>query len=487
MLNYKPSPTGFELLADRRFVKLIMGPVGGGKSTVAMMDLLQRSIMQKPFNNVRRTKHAILRNTAAQLKATVKPILDQWFVTLTNGTMGQWRHTDGSGVFEMKFRLPDGTIVHSEFVLVAADTPDDVRRLLSTEFSSGWVEEFREIDQTVFEGFLGRLNRFPAKIAGGVTYPGAVGSTNAPQVDTYWEKIISNPPEGWGVFIQPPALLEPDPDNPDQPVHELLNPGAENLEFLAEDYYRNLVAGKSEDWLNVYMRNKFGVGNAGKPLYDGQFRRDFHVAKSELEANPHSQNMLLVGMDNGLQAAAAIGQRDVRGRVNVLGGCCVPEDEKYGVETFLDQDLIPYIRERFPGFANSRVLFIVDPACFQRSQVDEKTIAMAIEERGFKVVKAPTNDPERRIQAVSNMLSLQVDGKAGFLIDPRCKHIANTLEYGHRWKKAKDGTNTDQVEKNHFSHTGDAIQYLALHVDTRGFDIKPKPVARTVKRTAYRY
>lgn len=485
MLNYIPSPTGEKFLADRSFVKLVMGPVGGGKSTLCLMELLRRAVTQQPFNNVRRTKMGILRNTGPQLKATVKPIIDQWFVTLTGGTMGRWELTNNT--FVLKFRLPDGTVVHSEFILIAADNPDDVQRLLSMELSAGWVEEFREVDQTVFEGFLGRVNRFPARIAGGVSYAGVVGSTNAPQVGSYWEGVISSPPEGWAVFVQPPALLEPDPDNPDQPLAEMLNPQAENLQFLAPDYYPNLVAGKSEDWLNVYMRNKFGAGNVGKSLYDGFFRRSFHVSSTPVDAVPASTNLLIVAMDNGLQAAAVIGQRDVRGRVNVVGECFVAEDSRYGVETFLDQDLIPYLREKFPLFGNDRVLFVMDPACWTRSQVDEKTIADAVQARGFRAIKAPTNDPERRIQAVQNMLSLQVDGKAGLLLSPECRHTANALEFGHRYKKNRDGTTTDQVEKNHYSHIGDAAQYLCLHVDTRSYDVKPQAVKREVKRVHYVY
>lgn len=485
MLNYVPSPTGQKFLDDRSFVKLVMGPVGGGKSTLCLMDLLARAVSQTPYNNVRRTKMGILRNTVSQLKTTVKPMIDQWFVTMTGGTMGQWEISNG--VFVLKFRLPDHTIVHSDFAMVAADNPDDVRRLLSMELSAGWAEEFREIDQEVFEGFMGRVNRYPARIAGGVTYPGVIGSTNAPQVDSYWEGIISNPPPGWEVFIQPPALLDPPHDAEDTPPEELLNPDAENLAFLAPDYYKNLISGKSDDWLNVYMRNKFGAGNAGQSLYKGFFRRTFHVSAKPVEAVPMSGNALLVGMDNGLQSAAVIAQRDVRGRVNVVGECFVPEDQRYGVETFLDTQLIPYIREKFPLFGNDRILFIMDPACWARSQVDEKTIADAVTTRGFKVAKAPTNDLERRIQAVSHMLTLQVDGQPGLLISSECRHLANSLDYGHRYKNNRDGSSTDKVEKNHFSHIGDALQYLCLHTDTRAYDIKPRPRKREVKRHGYVY
>lgn len=440
MLGYTPGLTGQRFLDSTAFIKGIMGPVGGGKSTVCLMDLVRRSVEQEPFNNVRRTKHIVLRNTIAQLKATVKPMMDTWLVTMTNGTMGSWRLSDN--VFEAKFRLPDYTIVHAEFVLMAADTPDDVRRLLSLEASSAWVEESREVDPEVFAGLQGRVNRFPSRIAGGVTRPGVIFSTNPPPRGGFWHDLISKPPEGVEIFLQPPALLE----------NGSLNPNAENLNNLAPDYYENLIAGKTEDWINVYLKNQFGAGGMGQPLYRNTFKRSFHVSQNPLQAIMQSVKPLVVGMDNGLQAAAAIGQQDARGRVNILGECYVPEDTKMGVETFLKRLFVPYLNERFPGFRRENIIFVLDPACFQRSQVDEKTIAQAVMNLGFKVYKAPTNDPERRIQAVEELLALQVDGGPGFLIDPNCEHIIDTMEWGHRYKRSASGADSTTVEKNHHSH-----------------------------------
>ncbi len=451
MLGYRPSPTGDAFLASIAFNKLVMGPVGGGKSTLALMDLLQRAVNQKPFNNVRRTKFIVLRNTIAQLKATVKPMMDTWFVTMTKGTMGHWRLSEN--VFEARFQLPDNTIVHSEFVLMAADTPDDVRRLLSLEASAAWVEECREVDPEVFAGLQGRVNRFPSTIAGGVTRPGVICSTNPPPVGGFWHKFITTEEKGKEIFIQPAALL----------ADGSINPEAENLENLAPDYYDNLLTGKTEDWINVYLKNEFGAGDLGQPIYRASFKKSFHVSDKPLNPVLGSVAPLIVGLDNGLQSAAVIGQQDMRGRVNILAECYVPEDETMGVESFLDKLLLPLLTSQFGTFPREKIVFVVDPACFQRSQVDEKTIAQAITQRGFTVVKASTNDPERRIQAVEGLLTRQIDGGAAFLIDPSCRHTANALEWGHRWKKTSSGLTSASAEKNHYSHIGDSLQYFALH------------------------
>jgi len=478
MLGYTPGPTGQKFLDSRAFLKGIMGPVGGGKSTVCLMDLVQRSVQQEPFDNVRRTKHVILRNTIAQLKATVKPMMDTWLVTMTKGTMGSWRLSDN--VFEAKFRLPDYTIVHAEFVLMAADTPDDVRRLLSLECSSAWVEEAREVDPEVFAGLQGRVNRFPARIAGGVTYPGVIFSTNPPPKGGFWHNLISKPDKGIEIFLQPAALLD----------DGSLNPDAENLNNLAPDYYENLIAGKTEDWINVYLKNEFGAGDMGRALYKGTFKKSFHVATKPLQAVMQSINPLVIGMDNGLTAAAAIGQQDARGRVNILGESYVPDGETMGVETFLRRLLVPKLANEFGNFRRENIVFVLDPACFIRSQVDEKTIAQAVMNLGYKVVKACTNDPERRIQAVEGLLSQQIDGGAGFLIDPKCNHIIEALEWGHRYKRSASGLPTTTVDKTHHSHIGDAVQYLALHYNAQGeggFYSGGKPAVRKIVPARYHY
>ena len=477
MLNYCAGPTGQRFLDSRAFVKGIMGPIGSGKSTVAIMDLMQRAISQAPFNNIRRTKFGLMRNTQAQLKATVKPLLDTWFVTMTNGTMGQWRISEN--VFEARFRLPDDTIVHSEFSLLAADTPDDVRRLLSLELSAAWVEESREIDSEVFQGLQGRVNRYPSRIAGGVTYPGLIFSTNPPPLGSFWHETISNPPKNTEVFIQPPALLE----------DGHLNPERENKENLAPDYYDNVMEGKTEGWTEVYLKNQYGAGDYGKPVYRSSFKKSFHVSDVPLMAVPQSINPLIVGMDNGLQAAATIGQQDARGRVNVLDEAYVPEDQTMGVEKFMDTILVPKLRSEYPGFRAENILFVLDPACFQRSQADEKTIAMVVQARGYPVIKASTNDPEKRVGAVEGLLVRQIDGKAGFLIDPKCTHLINAMEWGYRYKKSASGQGTLTFDKNHFSHQAESGQYFSLHynakIDGIGYGFQQR--AREVVKRSYAY
>lgn len=470
-MKYDPSDTGLRFLHGKEFVKVIMGPVGGGKSTVALMTLWYiASVLQQPFNGVRRTKFIILRNTMAQLKSTVKPLIDQWFA---DRGMGTWRLSEN--VFEIKLRLPDNTVMHSEFCMMAADTPEDVRRLLSMECSAAWIEECREVVKEVVEGLMGRVARFPNRANGGVTYPCVLCSTNPPPMDTYWHKQISNPPNNWGVYIQPPALLD----------DGSLNKDAENLEHLHPAYYENLVEGKTDDWINVYLKNKFGAGGFGKPVHAGVFKRDFHV-KHGLMPIFQTMRKLIVGSDNGLTAAAVLGQEDARGRINVLREAYVPEGQTMGYDRFLDNILTPQIREL--RFSPDNVLFVVDPACFQRSQANEVTIAQVIASRGYAVVRASnTNSMERRISAVEGLMAKQVDGEALLRIDDSCSHLISALDWGYRNKKQSNDQAVPVIDKNHFSHIAESLQYFSLYFNHAVGGVEIKPKAREVKRSQFAY
>jgi len=454
--NYQPGPTGIRFMESKAQVKIICGPVGGGKSTVAFMELLRRATQQAPYKDgVRRSKAIILRNTVQQLKTTVKPLIDQWAIVAAEGTLGEWMHTQNS--FQFRFALPDGTSVESDFMLMAADTPDDVRRLLSVEASWAWVEECREVDDEVFRGLRGRVNRYPNRLMGGVSEPGVICSTNPPPIGGFWHDVMTEPPKGWEVFMQPAAMFD----------DGTMNPDAENVENLAPGYYENLTQGATQEWIDVYIKNKFGLGNLGQPVFKTSFKRSFHVAKTELKPIAQTLNPLVVGMDNGLTAAAVITQMDARGRVNILGECYVPEGASMGVEQFMDRKLIPLLKTKFATIRHEHIMFIVDPACFQRSQVSEITIAQAIASRGFRVLRAATNDPERRIAAVEQLLLRQIDGGPGVLIGADCPWLADAMEWGYRFKRLPNGQMQATPEKNHHSHMADAMQYACMHYNTQ--------------------
>lgn len=466
-----PGPVADEFMQDRSFVSIINGPIGSGKSTAALFKLLMLALDQPAVNSVRRSRIVILRNTAEQLRDTVAPKINEWFVDAAQGRMGGW--TQLNKKFLLRFALSDRTTLECEMWLMAADTPDDVRRLLSVECSWAWVEEAREVNDEVFAGLQGRVGRYPSKMLGGVKNKCVICSTNPPPIGSFWHKIMTEVPQGWAVFTQPPALLD---DNSLNPLRE--NP------HLDDDYYDKLMYGKTEEWVDVYLRGRFGIGNAGQPVYKGSFKRSFHLAESELFPIKTKTYPLVIGMDNGLTAAASFLQRDLRGRVCMIDECYVPQGTTMGIDRFLDTKLVPLIKEKY---WQCDPIVILDPACWQRSQINERTIAEEVRSRNLRVVKARTNDLEKRITGVEQLLVQQTDGKAHFLISPTCRWTLEGFEYGYRYANKRDGTvMTDAPMKNHYSHQHDSLQYAASFFST-GVQIDHRPQAQPVKKVAFHY
>jgi hypothetical protein len=130
----------------------------------------------------------------------------------------------------------------------------------------------------------------------------------------------------------------------------------------------------------------------------------------------------------------------------------------------------------------------MDPACFSRSSLDERTLAQAVQVRGFKVVKAATNDPERRVGAVESLLARQIDGGPGLLIDPSCHHLISTFEWAYRFKKSASGQGTATPEKNHAANQADSCQYLALAYSSGlTYEKMQRRPAMPVSRAAFVY
>jgi hypothetical protein len=268
------------------------------------------------------------------------------------------------------------------------------------------------------------------------------GATNPPDLDTYWEKFISDPPENAGVYIQPSGL----------------SPDADWVKYLPQDYYDNLAEGKSEDWCDVYIHAKFGKTLSGRPVFPS-FRTDFHIAKEPLRYIRSHEKPLIIGVDFGLSPAATVNQIDMHGRLLTFSSLV---SEGMGITRFIQEKLKPLLAEKFPGHP---VAIIGDPAGSQRAQTDERSCFDILRTEGFRVMSARTNSIQARVSAVEKLLSRQVEGGAAWLIDPGALELIRALRGGYRYKLKKSGEMEDSPEKNHHSHVADAMQYAALHAD----------------------
>jgi hypothetical protein len=433
-IDYTPSLTCSMFMQSDAKMRVLMGPVGSGKSVTSSFEVIRRAAAQEPDNNgIRRTRAAIVRETARQLMdTTIKTFLD-WFPP---GVCGQYMRTTKTYFFKV------GDI-ECEVMFRALDDADDVANLNSLELTFAWFNECRDMRPEIIDAMSKRIGRFPSRRDTPPTWYGMWGDTNPPTMDTWWyyqmegidpDDGVSPNDNGWAVFKQPSG-------------RGVL---AENVENLPDGYYD--TQGRSDEYIRVFIDGEYGLSSAGQPIYK-YFRPDYHMAPAQLDYIDNGLRPIVIGMDLGLTPAAVLGQLDARGRALILANC-VSFD--MGVQRFIRTMLKPLLFERFPGVP---VQIVVDPAGIQRAQTDERSAVDIIKAEGMKVFPAKTNNPTARISAVDDYLMRHADGESAFLMDPSCTALKSAMMGGYRFHPK-----TGLIEKTKASHVAEALQYLMLHI-----------------------
>lgn len=474
---FQPPPSVQGFLASEKFISLIVGPVGSTKTSAGIMKIAYHAKQMAPCKDgIRRSRCVWVRNTNQQLEDTSIPDFLKWF---PDGIAGSYAKVQKR--FIMRF-----DDVECEVLFRGLEDANDVRRLLSLQISFAVLDEFREIHQDIFSALQGRLGRYPDKmlvpprpewgsdekgnpIGGCVTDDGKPnqhlwGMTNPPDMDSFWEELLSNPPSNVATFSQPSGLSQE----------------ADWIQYLPAGYYDNLAEGKSADWVDVYIHAKFGKSLAGRPVF-ASFNREVHVAKGPLMI---LSSPLIIGVDAGLTPTATICQQDYQGRLLVHDSIT---GDSMGALRFIREMLKPLITSKYPGRQH---IIVIDPAAFQRAQTDERTVADMYKNEGFRVVAAKTNTITARIAAVDSYLNRQVNGLSGLLIDPGCVLLIDALRSKYRYKINAKGDRDESPEKSHpWSDLADSLQYACLHADN-GASIGARALTsarREVKSVNYAY
>ena len=459
--NYKPDGSVLKaFMKDDSFFRGIRGPVGSGKSVGCCVEVFRRALMQqKNKDGVRRSRWAIIRNTNPQLRTTtIKTWLD-WFPE------DEWGKFMWSVPYTHWIKQGD---LELEVIFLALDRPEDVKKLLSLELTGIWINEAREIPKSIIDACTMRVGRFPSMRDGGPSWSGVIADTNAPEEDHWWP-IMSGEvpvpdhipleqarmlvkPDNWNFYIQPAGMDEVT-EKDGSVIDYKPNNKAENAKNMLESYYPNLIRGKTKSWIDVYVMNRLGTIQEGKPVYQG-FVTETHVAKEEI---PIADGVpLYIGIDFGLTPAAVFGQK-VRGRWLI-------QSEIVAIDMGIVRFAELLRQEISTRFGNQEVRIFGDPAGDFRAQTDESTPFQILRGAGLRATPAPSNSVDLRLEAVSSSLNKMVDGKPAFLIDRRCRTLIKGFEGGYQYKRMQVSGERfdDKPEKNMYSHIHDALQYLML-------------------------
>jgi hypothetical protein len=98
-ISYTPPATGEKFMNSEKKMRVLMGPVGSGKSVTCSFEIIRRASMQKPdATGKRRTRAAVVRETARQLQDTVIKTFLDWFPP---GVCGRYMRTTKTYFFEV--------------------------------------------------------------------------------------------------------------------------------------------------------------------------------------------------------------------------------------------------------------------------------------------------------------------------------------------------------------------------------------------------
>lgn len=480
------------MVSDAR-VRIIRGPIRSGTSTASLMEMFRRAREQAPCTHgahegKRRSRWVIVRNTYNELdQSTIRTWL-QWFPEHVYGPL-------------IRSRPVTHHIVHgdidAEFVFLALDSPDDVGKLRSTEWTGAFINELEFIPKEIFDELTSRVGYFPPLIDGGPTWSGVIADLNAPSSD-HWlpmmtgeaplpedmpeqERLSWKWPEDWAYFVQPPGLREVfGPDGRTVVAYEI-NPAAENLEWIpkinGEHRYLVEARGKSKRWVDSRIMNRIIPPVLGQPVWP-MFRSEVHVAREAMKYVPG--HVVYVGLDFGRRPAAVFGQL-INDRWRVQRELLAKD---VGASTFAP--MVKRVLELH--YAGAHVELFGDPKGQDKTQSDERTAYDIFASHGLRVRPAPVPDNaiKTRIEAVEHVLNEMRDGQPRFLVDSACRMLVAGMSGGYHFNENADsnGEFKPDKKKGRYSDICDALQYMmlgagegdALSGRVRGGDARPRVV-----------
>ena len=417
------------------FQRMLLGAFGSGKSSGCVQEIVRRACNQLPNNmGVRRTRWAIIRNSYPQLRdTTIRTVLD-WYPTPDWGRYSEMNHN-----YSMQWMLEDDTTVECELLFRALDRPDQVSNLLSLELTGAWVNEAREVPRQIWDALQGRVGRFPSFREEGSTWFGVIGDSNPPDDDHWIYRMFEEErPDNAAIFKQPSGRSEE----------------AENLPNLPPDYYKNLAAGKGDDFIKVYIDGEYGFVKEGTPVFpeysDHVHCKEFEVVKGL---------PIYRGWDFGLSPACVFTQLMPNGQWRIFDEVIAT---RMGARAMGEQ-VIQHTNVTYPDTLIDGDYG--DPAGRTPGEADEKTCFQILQGQGIDI-EAGEQNVERRLDAVRSRFNRMVDGAPSILIHPRAKTIRKAFRGGYKYRRLQVSGEryTDKPDKDAFSHPMDALQYVATRL-----------------------
>lgn len=408
----------------------------------------------------RRVKRCRVVIVARTYRVMWKNVLPSYFKVFDKA-WGKWTGGEGEPwVHKFALDIPGGDVRLELQVdgLAVGDTPlDDLTRGLET--TGAYIYEFDTLPPDTIEKFKSRCGRYPNMPSGELQdlVPRQVWcDANAFDPDhwAYEACFGDTKPAGREVFLQPGGR----------------SASAENVQNVGRRYYAELVNDLKPWQVARLVDNRFVPDRPGFVVYT-DWNPLVHEAPGPIA--PERTLPLIVGVDQGMHAAAEILQR-LRPKVwRAIDELVVPKEEGWTAKKFAER-LVDLLTQNYPGWP---VIAIVDPAAKQGSGVgdggDEASLSWLREfmtHFPFPVRVAISNRVKGLtggISAVRDVLTRIDGGEPGLLVSTRCKVLRKGFNGAYRFKaKPKEpGVASAEIDKNHEANAQDGFRYAVQTVE----------------------
>ena len=453
---------------DRSRWSFIMGPVGSGKTTASCQKLMRLMTEQAPnAQGERLTRMMAVRNTAGDLaNTTIKDWLGLY------GGIGEYRvgHSGRPPSQAVEFALKSekvirgrtgafsDSVVKSDIIFQALDRPDSIQHIKGTQITWFLLNEVSELHKAVIDFCDGRTGRYPSDAQGGIKaindageeLHGMIGDTNSMDQSSWYYRAAEGPPvDGVTFFRQPGGVIKVDGE-------WVANPAAENTENLPKNYYKHLMANKSEDFIKTILGNEYGLFIDGMAVYP-EYSDSVHCARKPFA--PDSSYPVYIGIDFGRTPAAVMAQY-IMGQWRVF-------DELGALQMGAKDFGLLLRRKMLTDHKGLKVAAITgDPSGAAGTQVDDTTPFDVLAAAGIMAEPASTNDALVRREVIHQILRRSgEEGRPGMLVSPKCQMVREGMAGKFMFKTMRvsgDKQYHEKPSKNAWSHFIDALEYCFM-------------------------
>ncbi len=411
--------------------KIIMGPVGTGKSTQAFMEFLFLCLASEvPISGI------VIREAYRQLMDSTLLTCMYWL-----GPLGKFK--ENKSILEIRLPSATGAILTHKLFMRACRKPEEASKFLSTEFSFLWYEECapaftstRMMGQGIAEGTyeVGML-RSGRQYQQGAPYHEVVLTFNPPSTRHWlYKRFLSKTKE---------ELLDLD-------TAIFRQTKTDNEQNLRPGYYEELLKLLSDDLARRFVLGEVTASFSGVPVYTEFLERVNTLAGLEVI---HDLPLNLA-FDFGNTPCCLICQRTPFGQIRVYREIQLFNS---GIEQLLDH-LDSTLKSDYPGNTSWRCWG--DPAGDKGTEVNATVTPFTVmAARGYECLPGAVSFFARK-HAVKGILRRMCGGYPALIIDPEgCPMLVEALLGGYRYPTSLDGRVGDKPLKNEWSHLANALEY----------------------------